>query len=334
MISVIVPVYNGEDVIANCLKTLLNQNYPKNKYEIIVVDDGSKDNTVNIVSKFKRVKLIRQRHRGPAAARNLGVEKSRGQIVLFTDADCIPSKSWIKNMLEPFKDKGIVGVGGTYKTLNKKSLIARFVGYNIEERHKILKKKRYIDFMGTFSAAYRKIIFSKFGGFDTSFSTSSGEDPELSFRINKTGFKMIFQPKAFVYHRHTNSLWKLIKKKFWRGYWRVFIYNKHKDKIFRHSYTPISTFSEEAFIGISFLFAFLALTNLILPYYGDILTYFVISFIFFILTFLFTLPLAKKIYKKDKIVGLLSPWIMILREFFTGLGIVFGFLSLLYKKLK
>ncbi|MFB0544969.1 MAG: glycosyltransferase family 2 protein [Asgard group archaeon] len=334
MISVIVPVYNGEGVIASCLKSLLNQNYPKNKYEIIVVDDGSTDDTTEIVSRFKRVKLIKQKHKGPATARNLGVKKSRGQIVLFTDADCVPPKNWIKNMIEPFKDKKIVGVSGTYKTLNKKSLVARFVGYEIEERHDTLKKRGNIDFMGTFSAAYRKNIFSKFGGFDTSFPTASGEDPELSFRINKAGFKMVFQPKSFVYHRHPNSLWKLIKQKFWRGYWRVFLYNKHKDKMFRHSYTPKSAFIEEAFLGIAFLFVFLALINFLFSYYRDLSSYFVISFIFLILTFLFTLPLAKKMYKKDKEVGFWSTGIIILRELFTGFGIICGLLSLLYKKLK
>ena len=152
------------------------KNQSSKNYEIIVVDDGSKDNTLNIVKKFRGVKLIKQIHKGPASARNLGVKHSKGGVVLFTDADCVPNKDWINNMVQPFKDKKIVGVVGTYKTLNKDSLIARFTGYEIMERHKKLKKERYTDFIGTYSAAYKKIFFLKFGGFDEKFSTSYGED--------------------------------------------------------------------------------------------------------------------------------------------------------------
>lgn len=325
MISVIIPIYNGEGVIADCLESLLNQNYPKNKYEIIVVDDGSTDNTVNVVSKFKGVKLIRQKHRGPAAARNLGVKKSKGNIVLFTDADCVPSKNWIKNMLEPFKNKEIVGVAGTYKTLNKKSLIARFVGYEITKRHEKLKKKIFIDFIATYSAAYRKNIFLKFNGFDEEFTTATGEDPELSFKINKSGYKMVFQPEAFVYHRHPNTLLKLLRKKFWTAYWRVLIYEKHKDKMFRHSYTPKLLFIEEAFLGTAIILLVLGFLGFISIEYGMKI---------FAITFLLTLPFAIKIFLKDKIVGLLSPVLIILRNLFIGLGIVAGILNILYKKLK
>jgi GT2 family glycosyltransferase len=216
-------------------------------------------------------------------------------------------------------------VGGSYRTLNKNSLIARFAGYEIEERHKALSKKRFVDFIGTFSASYRKNIFTKFGGFDTSFTTSSGEDPELSFRINKTGLKMVFQPKAFVYHKHPDTIQKFLRQKFWRGFWRVFTYKKHSDKMFRHSYTPKSIFIEEALTGASLLLLFLGFLNFLPIYYG--LT-------FFIITFLLTLPFSIKIFFKDIAVGCLSPWITILRNLFTGFGIVAGILNLLFRKSK
>lgn len=323
MISVIIPVYNGQNVISNCLKALLNQNYPKNKYEIIVVDDGSTDDTVEIFSKFKKVRLIKQKHSGPAVARNFGASKSKGDILLFTDADCVQPKDWVRNMIEPFKDEEIAGVSGTYKTLNKGSLIARFAGYEIEERHKSLSKKRFLDFIGTFSAGYRKKIFQKYGGFDTSFATSSGEDPELSFRMHKAGFKMVFQPKAFVYHRHPDSLYKFLKQKFWRGYWRVLTYKKHKDKIFRHSYTPKSLFVEEAITGITLFSFILSFFNLLPILYAQS---------FFLLMLLLTLPFSIKVFSRDKIVGLFSPIIIILRNSATGFGIICGALNFLSKK--
>jgi cellulose synthase/poly-beta-1,6-N-acetylglucosamine synthase-like glycosyltransferase len=317
MISVIIPAYNAEKTIKRTLSALTNQNY-RDKYEVIVIDDGSIDDTIKIVSKFKNVKLISIKHSGPATARNVGVKNAKGNIILFTDADCVPSKNWIKNMIVPFKNKEIVGISGTYKTLNKNSLIARFAGYEIETRHEKLKKEKYIDFIGTYSAAYRKNIFLKFGGFDESFQIASGEDPELSFKINKAGLKMFFQPKAFVYHKHPDNILKFLRQKFWRGYWRVFLYKKHAYKIFRHSYTPKSLFVEEALTGVTCLFLFFGLTGLLSLYYG-LLSLFVI--------FLFTLPFSLRVFIKDKTVGFLSPFIIILRNFFTGLGIIWGLLN-------
>lgn len=322
MISVIIPAYNAENFIDKCLKSLSNQNYPKNKYEIIVVDDGSTDDTVDVVRKFKKVKLIEQKHSGPAAARNLGVKRAKGEIVLFTDSDCIPDKNWIKNMVEPFKDKKIVGVSGTYKTLNKDKLAARFAGYEIEDRHEKLKKQESIDFIGTFSAGYKKKIFLKFGGFDESFPIASSEDPDFSFRISKAGLKMIFQPKAFVYHRHPDNLWIFFKKKFWRGYWRILLYKKHPEKLFVHTYTPKTLYIEISLLGLSLILLFLSMLKQISTFYGLAL---------FFIVFLLSLPLSFKIFKKDKLVGFLSPFIIILKNFFIGLGIVCGLISLFKK---
>ena len=322
LISIIIPAYNSEETVGKTIESLLKQNYPKKNYEIIIVDDGSTDRTIDIVKKFKNVRLIKQKHKGPAAARNLGVKHAKGDIVLFTDADCVPSKNWIKNMIKPFKNKKIVGVSGSYKTLNKDKLIARFAGYEIADRHESMKKEKNIDFIGTFSAGYRKNIFLKFCGFDESFPIASGEDPELSFKISKAGLRMVFQPEAFVHHRHPETLQKFLKQKFWRAYWRLVLYKKHTDKIFRHSYTPKSFYVEISLLGITCLLFILGLLKIIPLFFG---------FIFFSSVFMLTLPLSFKIFKKDKLVGLLSPFIIILRNFTATLGILCA-LKLLFKK--
>jgi glycosyltransferase involved in cell wall biosynthesis len=175
-ISIIVPFYNCERTIGKTIKSLLKQDYPREKYEIILVDDGSTGNTVEVVKKFKGIKLILQKHAGPAVARNRGVRHSKGDILLFTDADCIANKNWIKNMIKPFENEKVVGACGTYKTANDKNIISRFVGYEIEDRHNGMAKQHSIDFVGTFSAAYRRKTFLEFGGFDEDFRRASGED--------------------------------------------------------------------------------------------------------------------------------------------------------------
>ncbi len=185
MISVIIPSYNSEKTIGNCIKALQSQsikNYEveekssgsahiNQKFEIIVVDDGSNDKTVDIVKSFKTVKFFKRQHKGPASARNFGAKAARGDILLFTDSDCEPEENWIAEMAAPFSDKSVVGVSGTYRT-RQKEIIARFAQYEIEERHAKMAAMKSIDFIGTFSAGDRKDICVEFVVFFESFSTS------------------------------------------------------------------------------------------------------------------------------------------------------------------
>jgi cellulose synthase/poly-beta-1,6-N-acetylglucosamine synthase-like glycosyltransferase len=324
MISVIIPSYNAEKTITSTIKALLNQNYPKNKYEVIVVDDGSIDKNVKVVSNFS-VKLIKLKHKGPANARNVGAKKSRGDIILFTDADCVPDANWIKNMVEPFKDKKIVGVSGTYKTLNSDKMMARFSGYEIEHRHEKMKKQKYIDFIGTFSAGYRKNVFLDFKGFDTRFKTSSGEDPELSYRISKAGLKMVFQKNAIVRHPHPDNLWKYLKQKFYRAFWRNLMYSKHKDKIFSDSYTEKTMFPQILITGL------IPFIPLISNYHSLFLILNIPIFIFFIAV-VFNLDFMYFILQKEKKMILLSPFILSLRNIFILFGFFFGMVNLFIRK--
>jgi glycosyltransferase involved in cell wall biosynthesis len=111
LVSIIIPTFNGSSRIIHCLDALLQQIGPTD-YEILVVDDGSTDNTAEVAGRFSRVKLIRQSNAGPAAARNRGVQESCGTIILFTDDDCIPERTWLGAMLAPFANPEVVGVKG------------------------------------------------------------------------------------------------------------------------------------------------------------------------------------------------------------------------------
>ncbi|MEM5814266.1 MAG: glycosyltransferase, partial [Candidatus Aenigmatarchaeota archaeon] len=209
--------------------------------EVVMVDDGSSDRTLSLIKSYrpKKYKLVvlAGGHKGPAVQRNFGVSKARGDVVLFTDSDCIPDKDWVCEMVRPFGNKNVVGVSGTYRTLNSENVIARFEGYEIERRHTRLAGQKSIDFVGTFSAGYRKSVFLKFGGFDAEFKTADAEDPDLSFKIAEAGYRMVFNPKAVVAHPHVDTLGRFWKQKFSRGYWRVLLYRKHPQKMKGDSYT-------------------------------------------------------------------------------------------------
>lgn len=316
-VSVIIPVYNGEKIISECINSLKKQTF-REKYEIIIVDDGSTDNTAKIVKKIKGVVFLKQKHKGPAVARNFGAKKVRSEILLFTDADCIVEKDWIKQMIEPFKKKEIIGVQGSYKT-KQKSVVARFAQLEIEERYERMKSKKYIDFIGSYSAGYRKNIFLKSGGFDESFPMASGEDPELSFKLAESGHKMVFTTKAIVYHKHPSNLGKYLKQKFWRAYWRILLYKKHPGKIKSESYTPQTLKLQ---IGILYLFFLFLIGSLFSRFYLNV------SALLILVLFLSTIGLSYKNLKKDILVGLYSPVIVVLRTVSFGLGLLYGFLRL------
>ena len=236
--SVIIPAYNSEKTIGNCIDAIRNQDFSE-QYEIIVVDDGSKDETADAAEELGAV-VLKQKNSGPAKARNLGARNSKGEILVFTDADCEPEKDWLKEMLALFKDKEVIGVQGAYKT-KQKSLVARFVQAEIEERYEKMKKNsENLDWIGSYSAAYRKKDFFEANGFDESYPKASGEDPELSFTLSKQGKKLVFNPKAVVYHLHPDTVWNYFKVKFFRAFYRVKLYSKHTDKIMNDSYTKNS----------------------------------------------------------------------------------------------
>src|SRR5512143_3687890 len=115
MISVAVPASNAEKTLGACLEALLEHTAPRATYEIIVVHDGSTDRTRQTAEAYG-VRVFTEANRGAAAARNVGVQNARGEIVLFVDADSVPDRNWIQEMVAPFQDPGIAGASGQKKT--------------------------------------------------------------------------------------------------------------------------------------------------------------------------------------------------------------------------
>ncbi len=251
--SLIVPAYNAERTIATCLESALRQSLDRGEYEIIVVDDGSTDKTPEIVRGYP-VMLVRQQNGGPASARNRGAGEARGKVLVFTDSDCELDFDFLKNIISTFEsDPEICGVQGSYRT-KQKQFMAQFVQAEVETRYKKMARDEYIDFIGTYAAAYRKDVFQRYGGFDTGFPSASGEDTEFSYRLHKNGHKMRFRPDTFVYHQHPTELKHYLKTKFYRGYWRVRLYRRNVKKVIKDSYTPQSL--KFQVLSIPFVFFF------------------------------------------------------------------------------
>ena len=317
-VSVIVPAYNAEHTVGSCIEALLNQELPHDNYEVIVVDDGSTDGTAKTIKKYP-VKYFYQENSGPASARNAGVYKSENEIILFTDADCVPSNNWIREMVRPFKKKEIVAVKGAYKT-NQNEIVARFAQVEFLERFELLKRYENIDMVDTYSAAFKKEIFLEAGGFDLSFPVANNEDTEFSYKLSKQGYRMVFNPDAVVFHLdHPDSLKRYSKLKFWRGYWRMVVYKMYPDKMVKDSYTPQTLKLQVLLFYV--MTASLA-TLLISPSLGVWILF--ISFIMFLFS---TVGFVLIAIKEDLAVAILSPLLLLVRAASIGSGALWGSLK-------
>ena len=316
--SIIIPAYNARATIKACLDAVVNQTVNRTCYEIIVVDDGSTDDTASIVESLPGIKLIRQKNQGPAVARNRGVAEANGEIVLFTDSDCAPTTNWIEEMTRPFKeDNDIVGVKGEYRT-RQKEIIARFVQLEYEDKYDIIRGHKYIDFIDTYSAAFKKDVFLEAGGYDASFPVACAEDVELSYRLSQNGYKMVFNSEAIVYHIHPNTLISYLKKKYKFAYWRVLAIKKNPNKMLKDSYTP-QFMKVQAGMPPVILVAFA-----LLPFSKIGFSILKVALLVYLLTMV---PFVIKIIGKDISIGLLSPPILFLRSFAQSFGLIGGIIG-------
>lgn len=313
--SVIVPAYNSERTIGQCLEALTNQTFSRSNYEIILVDDGSTDRTAEIAGKYTGIRLIKQNNTGPAAARNNGAKAAKGDIILFTDADCIPDPDWVEQMILLFeKDQDLCGVKGIYKT-RQKELAARFVQIEYQDKYDLLRNSKRIDFIDTYSAGFKRDVFLRFQGYDTSFPVACAEDVELSFRMSNAGLKMVFNPRAVVYHTHPNTWISYFKKKYKFAYWRMVAVRKNPNKMIKDAHTPQLMKLQTLLTPLLTLGAALWIFNHKL--------YFIPAAVLF--SFLLsTIPFTAKAVKRDITAGILSPLVLMGRSLFQFVGITGG----------
>lgn len=314
-VSIIIPTFNGASRIGNCLDALLKQT--AGRAEILVVNDGSTDNTADVVARYSGVRLITQSNAGPAAARNRGALEARGTIILFTDDDCAPMPEWLAAMIEPFKDPNVVGVKGVYRTRQKRP-VARFVQIEYEDKYRLMSDVPHIDFIDTYSAGFRRDRFLEINGYDTSFPVACAEDVELSYRMSAKGWIMKFATTAVVYHTHPETLWQYLKKKYKFAFWRVLAVRKNPNKAVKDSHTP-QVMKLQLLLAPALLLAIPRdlMLHPAVPGSALVLAAFLVS----------TLPFARRAILKDPIVGLLSPALLASRACAQALGVTAGLLS-------
>jgi glycosyltransferase involved in cell wall biosynthesis len=200
--SIIVPTFNRPDKLADCLESLARLDYPKNRFHVVVVDDGSKVTPEPVVSRFFNrldVTLLKQAHAGPAAARNNGAKKARGKFLIFLDDDCSPAPDRLLRLQKRFKETPDAAIGG--KTLGRVpfnifsatsqmiiNAVYDFYNKSVEGPH----------FFTTNNLAVPVDSFWNIGGFNSSFTTA--EDREFCHRWKSNRYRLIYAPEIIIYH--------------------------------------------------------------------------------------------------------------------------------------
>jgi cellulose synthase/poly-beta-1,6-N-acetylglucosamine synthase-like glycosyltransferase len=308
-VSVIIPACNAAPTIGQCLEAVGSQSYSAD--EVIVVDDGSTDDTAGVAETFG-VRVIRQPNQGPGAARNRGAAEAEGDVLMFTDADCAPAPDWVERMMAGFGSPDVAGAKGTYET-RQRGLVPRFVQLEYESRYDRMAGQESIDFVDTYSAGYRRGVFDESGGFDEALRMD--QDQELSFRLAEAGERLVFVPEARVYHVHDRTVQEYVRRKFRIGYWKVQVVQAHPAKAVADSHTPQTLKLQ---MGLAALGGILVVAGV---FDRD----FVVAGLAAWGLLLFSgIPFLAKVWRRDRGVMLVAPLMLFLRAWALGLGFLAG----------
>jgi glycosyltransferase involved in cell wall biosynthesis len=190
LLSVIIPVYNEEKLIARCLESIISQDYPREKYEIIVIDNDSTDRTAAIAKQLGAQVISFKKSHVISAVRQYGISKSKGKILAFMDADSIVASDWFLSFEKLFKSKKIVAACGV-GVPDTDSKRTRFI-FELYNQYLRAQQQVGIVLPWGFNFAVRKNVYDAVGGFNTSLK--SGDDWELGLRIQRR-----FGKKSIVY---------------------------------------------------------------------------------------------------------------------------------------
>jgi GT2 family glycosyltransferase len=216
-VSVVVPVFNGEKTIAACVRSLLALEYPRERLEILVVDNQSTDATRDRLREFgTAIQVLAEPTRGASAARNCGVRAARGRIVAFTDADCRVDRAWLSHLVAPLADPAVGISGGTISS-DGTGRIERF-GEIVHDHRRAIEAPD-APYVVTMNWASRRDVLLEAGLFDERLLRS--QDVDLSYRIHDAGYRMVYTPDAIIWHRNERHLAGLLREGYVHGRYGV-----------------------------------------------------------------------------------------------------------------
>lgn len=204
--SIVVPAFNAATTVDQCVKSLLEIDYPRELFEIICVDNASTDNTAAILERFlPHIRILREQTRGAAAARNCGILAACHGLIAFTDADCVVDTGWLRALASRVGEPGVGIVGGRIAARQGGNAVERF-GERIHDHRRAIEQFQP-PYAITMNWASAKQVLVDVGLFDESLLR--GQDADLAFRIGAAGWRMVYVPDAVVRHSNERTLWGL-----------------------------------------------------------------------------------------------------------------------------
>jgi cellulose synthase/poly-beta-1,6-N-acetylglucosamine synthase-like glycosyltransferase len=211
-VTIIIPAYNAQDTLQECLDSLMQLDYPREKLEVIMVDNNSADSTREIARRYPIAVLHEKGIQSSYASRNRGIRHANGEILAFTDTDCIVSPQWLHYLVASSDNPEIGCFAGKIEAYEPQTLAEQFAAAD-EENHDQERslRKGYLPAANTANVAYRREVFQKIGLFNSNLH--SGGDAELTWRFVQNGeYKISYNPEAVVYHKHRASIWGLYRQ--------------------------------------------------------------------------------------------------------------------------
>jgi GT2 family glycosyltransferase len=230
---VVVPVFNAATTIAACVDSILAQDYSPDRRQLVVVDNGSTDGSSAILRRYgRRLALLDEQVRGPAAARNRGISAAEGRYIAFIDADCIADRHWLSHLVAALESAQTEAVGGRIRAAEPANSIAKF-GERIHDHERAIR-----EFMPPYLIGMNWAVLAEalraVNGFDNRFRR--GEDVDLAWRLRQSGCRFAYAPDAVVYHHNESTLYGLFTEGWLHGLHGVFISSVHAELLARHGY--------------------------------------------------------------------------------------------------
>jgi GT2 family glycosyltransferase len=200
-VSVVVATYNRKKMLGDCINSLFNQTYPKEEYEVIIINDGSTDGTEDTLIEYAKrapcgFKWFTQDNSGQTVAFNLGIKNSTGEVVCITGDDCIMDTACIQNLIRGYDRKEVGAVGGRILGMKTDGFVE-----NYTEKSRMFSQEDFIyHFIVGGNSSYRKSVLDEIKGFDEFFR--HGQDTEICMRIRLKGYSLRYLPESIVYHKH------------------------------------------------------------------------------------------------------------------------------------
>jgi GT2 family glycosyltransferase len=223
-VSVVVCAYNAERTMDPCLASLAVLDYPD--YEVIVVNDGSRDRTRQIAESYDYCRIINQPNKGLSAARNVGAEAATGEIVAYTDSDCVADPDWLTYLVAKMEASDLAACGGPNFPPPEDNLVPAAVAVAPGGPTHVLISDEVAEHIAGCNMAFRREVLQQLGGFDPIYR-AAGDDVDICWRFQDAGYTIGFSPAAMVWHYRRNTVAAYCAQQ--RGYGKAeaLVYSKH-----------------------------------------------------------------------------------------------------------